>query len=112
MSSAFEAPKGKDKEFYRHWNLLYGEIASRENVRDHHFWQLIILCDCYVDYARLRDIVEVSGYTSLEGGASVLSMDVKQLNTVISQISNLTKLLKLDISKNQKRGGNDEGETW
>lgn len=112
--SKFECPK-THPEFVRKWDSLLPEIMGRDNFKRGHIYQLEILCDLYVEYAELMNILEVVGQTFVttdgrNGTQLKQRPEVNQLNRVRSEIRNYSKHLGLLLVKDSDTGGDDEDE--
>lgn len=56
----YRCPK-KDKKFKKYWDLLIADVVERDNFKGSHLLQLELLCDMFVDYATMKEIVEREG---------------------------------------------------
>lgn len=113
----YPSPKKKDKIFTEHWNILIGEIVSRENFKLGHLLQLKLLCEMYCEKYRLDDTIELLGTTYItEGGRNgtqeKIRPEVLQKNQVIRSILLCTKMLGLVLYKDTETGADEAGEEW
>ena len=92
--------------FVQKWEELIPILELKPNFSAHTYTQLEMLCDLYVDYYELSEIIRKQGYTDKASRAQYkvikTSAHVSQRNTVIKQIYELTKILGLS----QLAGGN------
>ncbi len=111
------APPRKDKYFKFYWNLLIEEITLRENFKPSHLLQLKVLCDLYVEYDRLMDIIEVQGTTYVTGGhrhgdQEKLRPEVSQKNVILTEIRNREKSMGLVLVKDSESSTMPKEEEW
>ena len=105
-------------EFIRMWAILLPEIASRENFKTVHLYQLEVLCGMYVEYKTLSDILAITGHTTGTGpgiysGNAKIRPECNQLNKVRAEIANYTKMLGLILYKDKKTTSlDDEKKEW
>ena len=110
-----KAPK-KDKKFIEYWNLYIEDVCGRDNVKPGHLKQLELLCDMYVEYETLSDILIFEGYTydnhgGRNGDQLKLRPEVQQLNRVRSEIRAYSVMLGLALVKDTAKTKKDS-EEW
>lgn len=103
---------GNHPIFIKTWKTLLPEIQKRENFKEGHLRQLEVLCDLYVEYHKLRDIIDVAGYTmDTEGGRngpqSKPMVELRQLNKTRELILAYSKQLGLVLYKDTETTPND-----
>lgn len=108
-------PTRPGQEFARRWNSILPEIVARENFKLGHLYQLEILCDLYVEYQTLVDVLEISGQTFVttdgRNGTQIKQRpEVMQLNRVRSEIRNYSRHLGLLLFKDTDSTGVQEDE--
>ena len=119
MSDKFLVPKSPKNhpEFIKMWRLLYLPVVNRENFKEHHLSQLMILCDLYVELEKLNDLIELLGYTydavGGRGAGEIIRIrpEVNQINRCRSEIRNYSKLLGLLLVETEN-GNTKEEEEW
>ena len=103
MKKNFRAPKGKEKEFKKYWDLFLPQVTDRDNFHTSHLQQLEILCDLYVDYHILTNFVRENGYSFVTEGrygeTSRPHVEVQVRQKVVSEIRAYSKLLGLLLEK-------------
>ena len=114
MSKKMDPPKSHP-EFVKKWKALLPEITARDNFKPGHLYQLEVLCDLYVEYSQLMDILEVTGQTfvSIDGrnGTQIKQRpEVNQLNSVRAEIRSYSRHLGLLLVKDTDTGGDQEDE--
>ena len=107
-------PKPDHAGFTEYWEETLPDIQGRENLKPSHLQQLRILCDLLVDYDQMQAIIEVEGRTYMSTGRNgdqlKLRPEVQQLNRVISEIRNYSKMLGLMLYKDTTTTNNDDQE--
>jgi phage terminase small subunit len=103
--------------FVRMWNKLIPEVISRENFKDGHLHQLEVLCDLYVEYAKLEALIEQWGFTYVSNGGRSgdqikIRPEVNQMNRVRSEIRSYSKMLGLLLFKDTDVGQDEGAEEW
>jgi len=105
-------PKPDHAGFTEYWEETLPDIQHRENLKPSHLQQLRILCDLLVDYDQMQAIIEMEGRTYWSTGRNgdqlKLRPEVQQLNKVISEIRNYSKMLGLMLYKDTKTNGEPE----
>jgi hypothetical protein len=104
MSILEKYPSPSNKEsFKRYWEMYLPDIKDRENLKRSHLQQLRILCDMSVEYDELCDILDLEGRTYESVGRNGLQIklrpEVQQLNKVVTEIRNYSKMLGLILAK-------------
>jgi phage terminase small subunit len=113
----YPAPK-TNEEYVRRWNTFIPEIVSRDNFKPAHLFQLEVLCDLYVEYKELQDVIEMIGRTHSDdtgryGNQTKLRPEVTQLNKVRAEIASYTKILGLLLYKDKvTTAEEEEKEEW
>lgn len=112
MELNLESPR-KDPAFNRYWYMYICDIKDRPNLKPSHLGQLTILCDLYVQYDHLREVVAITGYTVSNGGGRngetlKISPEVMLLNKVISEIRNYSRILGLLLMEDTKTKKEEE----
>ena len=101
-----ESPR-KEPSFKRYWDNFIGDIKDRPNLKPSHLWQLQVLCDLCVEYDDLREIIALTGRTVSNGGGRngaqlSLTPEVGQMNKVLIEIRNYSKILGLILVQDKK----------
>lgn len=114
MELDYTSPRNS-KNFTRYWNTFINDIKDRPNLKPSHLYQLQVLCDLCVDYDELRDTIELLGRTYSSGGTRhgdqlKITPEVQQLNKVISEIRNYSKILGLILHNDTKTKEDEEDE--
>jgi len=115
METKFKSPK-VNPTFTAKWNSLIGMVTNRPNFKRGHLYQLEILCDLYVEYEKLQDLVEIKGYSFISDGGrngpqEKISVEVTQLNRCRADILAYSKHLGLLLVKDsdiESEGTKDE----
>lgn len=107
-----ESPR-KEPSFKRYWDNFIGDIKDRPNLKPSHLWQLQVLCDLCVEYDDLREIISLTGRTVSNGGGrngnvSHIVPEVLQLNKVLIEIRNYSRMLDLVLVKDTKTKAEEE----
>jgi Phage terminase, small subunit len=107
-----ESPR-KEPSFRRYWDNFIGDIKDRPNLKPSHLWQLQVLCDLCVEYDDLREIISITGRTVSNGGGrngDVLRItpEVSQLNKILIEIRNYSRMLGLILVEDTKTKGEEE----
>lgn len=109
-------PPRKNPEFRKRWGRLIVSVATRENFRKGHLYQLEVLCDLYVEYHNLAKFIRTNGYTySTDGRNGVMTKthpEVQLLSAVRSDIRNYSKMLGLVLVKDASGESDTEGDSW
>ena len=99
----YPSPK-TELAFKRYWDLFIEDVSSRPNFNEHHLLQLELLCDLYLEYTRLTEVLEITGYTYTTtgqyGAQTKPQPEVQQLNNCRSSIEKYTKLLGITLKAN------------
>jgi hypothetical protein len=108
----YESPRN-NPSFKRYWDNFVGDIKDRPNIKPSHLWQLTVLCDLCVEYDDLREIIALTGRTVSNGGGrngdiSRLTPEVVQLNKVLSEIRNYSRMLGLILVEDKKTKSDEE----
>jgi phage terminase small subunit len=117
-SPLYYKPPRNHPIFVSRWNEFLPDIVKRENFKQGHLAQLRILCDMYVEYAKLEKAIQEHGYVyetfNDKGGRSLRPRpEVQQLNRTRSEIRNYSKTLGLLLVKDKTLAHNEsEEETW
>jgi hypothetical protein len=97
VEDKFKNPKPDHAGFTEYWEEHYPDIVNRPNLKPSHLQQLRVLCDLYVEYDQLQAIIELEGRTYWSAGRNgdqlKLRPEVGQLNRVLSEIRNYSKML-------------------
>jgi len=111
MALSFKSPKDQ-ASFTKYWKRFIGDIKDRENLKPSHLYQLEVLCDLCVERDELKQIIEFMGLTYTASGRNgdqlKLRPEVQQLNRVVSEIRNYSKILGLILAKDS--ANSDDGE--
>jgi len=98
----FPSPSEKET-FKKYWNMYLCDIKDRENLKPSHLLQLRVLCDLSVEYDELQDILTLQGRTFESEGRNGFQIkirpEVAQLNRVVTEIRNYSKILGLVLAK-------------
>ena len=102
----FPSPKPEKESFCRYWNQILPDIQDRENLKPSHLIQLSVLCDLMVEYDELVEIISIEGRTYWSTGRNgdqlKLRPEVQQVNRVLSEVRNYSKILGLLLFKDTK----------
>ena len=108
----FPSPKPDHAGFTEYWEDFLPDIQDRENLKPSHLQQLRVLCDLYVDYDQLQAIIELEGRTYWSSGRNgdqlKLRPEVQQMNRVLSEIRNYSKILGMLLFKDTKTNEPEE----
>jgi hypothetical protein len=103
MNLDLKSPKEDDANFTRYWNMFVADIQNRENLKPSHLQQLSILCDISVQYDFLTNVLSIRGYTYESIGRNGVQIkqrpELLQLNKILSEIRNYSKMLGLVLFK-------------
>lgn len=112
-------PPKKHPVFVKRWREYIDDVVKRENFKRGHLAQLAVLCDLYVEYDKLEELIDENGFTYETHGQSGLQIkqrpEVGQMNRVRSEIRNYSKILGLLLVKDKEAGEDDESdqeESW
>jgi phage terminase small subunit len=109
----FKSPR-KEKAFVKYWKMFLGDIENRDNLKHSHLHQLQILCDLCVEYDELKEAITFAGrtYDSVGRNGTQIKIHpyVQQMNRVVSEIRNYSKILGIQLVKDTTTT-KDEGET-
>lgn len=98
----FPSPSEK-ATFTKYWNMYLSDIKDRENLKPSHLQQLKVLCDLSVEYDELHEILTLQGRTFESEGRNGFQIkirpEVAQLNRVVTEIRNYSKILGLVLAK-------------
>jgi hypothetical protein len=98
----FPSPSEKET-FKKYWSMYLCDIKDRENLKPSHLQQLRVLCDLSVEYDELQDILTLQGRTFESEGRNGFQIkirpEVAQLNRVVTEIRNYSKILGLVLAK-------------
>lgn len=99
-------PCPSEKESFKaYWQMYLLDIKDRDNLKLSHIQQLKVLCDLSVDYDELRSILTLQGSTYESEGRNGLQIklrpEISQLNRVITEIRNYSKMLGLVLYKDE-----------
>jgi phage terminase small subunit len=115
-ASKIRNPKPDHAGFTEYWEEILPDISSRENLKPSHLQQLRILCDLLVDYDQLQAIIELEGRTYLSVGRNgdqwKLKPEVQQMNRVLSEIRNYSKMLGLLLYKDTETGDEEDEDEF
>lgn len=93
----------ENPRFINYWVIFLTDIKHRENLKPSHLNQLRILCDLSVEYDELRDILLLEGRTYESIGRNGLQIkmrpEISQLNRVVADIRNYSRMLGLVLYK-------------
>lgn len=107
------SPRREDKIFTKYWELFIEDVASRDNFKLGHLQQLEILCDLYVSYHDLSQIIKSDGYTfENEGrhGAQLKPHPCVALRyKTLAEIRQYSKMLGITLVKDQNSGDDEKG---
>jgi hypothetical protein len=83
--------------------MFIGDIEHRDNLKQSHLHQLQILCDLCIEYDELREAIMFAGRTYISVGRNgdqiKLHPNVQQMNRVVSEIRNYSKILGIQLVK-------------
>lgn len=111
-------PPKSGEVFKKYWGIFLPEVMERPNFKPVHLHQLEILCDLYVEYHKLQDIIDLDGYTYVSVGRNGeqqrITPEVQQLNRCRGEIRNYCKMLGIalvkDTGESMKEEDQDEWE--
>ena len=93
-------PPRNSEIFQAKWKLFLPKIVRRQNFSQAHLAQLEVLCDLFVEYANLRDVVDMTGHTyKTPDGLVKQYPEVPQMNACRNQIVYYTRMLGLLLTK-------------
>jgi phage terminase small subunit len=112
-----QSPRPGDESFNYYWELLLSELKERPNLCNSHLTQLKVLCDANVQYDVLLEKVNKEGHIltkiTSQGESFITNPHVNQLNRVINQIKDYSKMLGLVLEKEAvPTGQGDDEEDW
>lgn len=114
MKVETKSPRKDDDLFNFYWDLLIVEVKKRPNFSHSHVMQLKVLCDAYKQYDLLLDKVNEEGHVitrmTSQGESIITNPHVGQLNKVISQIKDYSKMLGLILVKDESPVTSEESE--
>jgi phage terminase small subunit len=109
-------PKPDHAGFTEYWEETLPAILSRENFKPPHLQHLRVLCDLYVDYDQLQAIIDLEGRTYWSAGRNgdqlKLRPEVQQMNRVLSDIRNYSKMLGLLLVKDTQTNDDEEEDEY
>ncbi len=109
----YPAPK-PGKIFKQMWRSFLPSIVARGNFTTAHLHNLEILCDLYVEQARLSKFLRVHGYTYTAFGRQGKQVkpypQVQEKNRVLAEIRSYSKMLGLVLDKDT--GQSKQTEEW
>lgn len=116
MALNFDSPRDND-DFSYYWNLFIDDIRERDNLKPSHLHQFRILCDLYVEYDDLKILIDLQGRTYNAGmgrnGEQIkLTPEVQQMNRVLSEIRNYSKMLGLTLSADKTTKDEEEHDDF
>jgi hypothetical protein len=113
--SKFPCPSEKES-FLRYWLIYLSDIKHRDNLKPSHFQQLKILCDLSVEYDEIKMTLDLEGRTYSSEGRNGFQIkirpEVAQLNRVVSEIRNYSKILGLVLVKDQTSTKGEEANEF
>jgi hypothetical protein len=108
----YKSPKPDKQSFNYYWGLFLPDVQDRENLKPSHLQQLRILCDLSVEYDELQEIIDIEGRTYVSVGRNgeqiKLRPEIAQMNRVVSEIRNYSKMLGLVLVKDTKFNDDDK----
>ena len=109
-------PPKNNPVFIRKWRELVSAIVERDNFKSAHLFQLEVLCDLFVDYESLSEFIRVHGHTYESVGRNGRLVknypQVIQLNRVLAEIRNYSRVLNIMLSKDKEKTDVGEGALW
>jgi phage terminase small subunit len=100
--------------FRKMWREFLPSLVNRSNFSPMHLTNLEILCDLYVEHARLSKYIRQHGYTYVafgrQGKQRKTNPEVQELRRVLSEIRSYSKMLGLVPDKDT--GGNKNNNDW
>jgi phage terminase small subunit len=86
-----------------YWEMFVGDLENRDNLKPSHLYQLKILCDLCVEYDEIKELLNLQGRTYESTGRNgtqiKLHPEVQQLNKIITEIRNYSKMLGIQLVK-------------
>ena len=111
-----ECPFPENEKFKYYWELMIDDVKSRSNFSQSHLLQFKLMCDAYCQYDMLKEKVEEEGVMlvkiSEKGETFVTNPHVTQLNRVINQIKDYSKMLGLILIKDETKPSDNETDDW
>ena len=102
----FPSPKPKKESFTAYWDSFVPDIQDRDNLKSSHLNQLRVLCDLWVEYDELLEIIDLEGRTYVSTGRNgdqiKLRPEIQQLAKCVAEIRNYSKMLGLILVKDAK----------
>ena len=108
----------RKKGFTPYWDVLIDDLKDVPNVKKSHLLQLRLLCELYMEYDRLTEIIAEEGYSySQEGGRygnqEKTNPNVAQRNKTVAQIKDYSLMLGLTPMKSSPTTNKaKESEQW
>lgn len=103
MSHDYPSPRPENAAFTEYWEMYLEDIGHRENLKKSHLQQLKVLCDISVEYDELQEMLILEGRTYESIGRNGLQIklrpEVLQLNKILAEIRNYSKMLGLILFK-------------
>ena len=114
LSRKYKAPKAASKEFRSYWNTFIVTIASRDNFAKHHMKNLEILCNMYVEYDRMTEIIKEEGFSYISEGRNgiqkKLNPEYIERNKLLAEIRQFSRLLDIVPTKDQAMPSDSEDD--
>lgn len=101
-------PPRDSKIFKEKWRLFLPKVTQRENFSEAHLAQLEVLCDLFVEYSNLRDVLDVIGHTYKADELVKQYPEVAQMNSCRTQIVYYTRMLGLLLTKDTSQAEEKE----
>ena len=111
-------PPRHNETFIHRWKQMLPKVVLRENFSEAHLMSLEVLCDLYCEYERLRDSLDVTGYTFTNSDSKYGEVvknypEVGQLNVCRNQITVYSRMLGLILAKDTTQADQkEEKDQW
>ena len=106
-----------DPKIQKYWELLIGDVKSRDNVKPAHLRTLETLCRLYVLEDKCWDFIQENGYSyesenPRSGELQKEYIEVKKYEKILAEIRQYNQLLGLKLEKDKehtkaKQGADD-----
>ena len=103
----------KDKEFKKYWNMFLPKLMKRNNFHQVYSKNLEILCQLYVEYDKLTQVLKEQGFSYVADGRYGTQIKTRpealEKDKICSQILKYSKILNLTLDPSEKT---QDVETW
>lgn len=96
-------PPRESEAFVKYWNTFLIDVRERDNLKPSHLFQLRVLCDLFVEYDELHEVIDLVGrsYEShgRNGSQYKIRPEVARMTQVVAQIKDYCKGLGIQLVK-------------